>query len=326
MARAMSLNRFMWVEGNVINHRDPSGLGTPVCVPTPYGNQVCTVVPSPDEVVKFVSGVGAGVAVGLAAIIAAMQYQKPIPASELKLSECLRTAPPQRSAECNQLLGLPGVKEGTELWEEAIRKALGDNLWRRIRRLWNQLTEPDPDENPGPVVPRQPVKTPDPSPQPTLTPCGTPTLGATPTREGKVCDPKKVLAWMAPFGKKPVNPTNPDWSAYQFRTSGPFVYEVDYHGIKIDTDGIRPSYCAFLESKYVADPNISPYVPGSNAFPPVRDNARDQIIWEVARYRAIIFDQESPMLKVEFITNNAAAQTYLQTFLFSVSGQAVLIP
>jgi len=336
LGQPMSLNRYSYVQGNPVNWTDPLGYGPEVCLAALAGGPL-----APEIGLACLLGFAVGgAALAYLAFRASRSTQKiniyssgipgnlSLDQSIQQYSQIFNSLERARSQDCSGLTPGGDRERCNQRYAQREREALeqtvipgfireADYVLQEIEEIVKEVTrKPQPQPKPGqtmipPYIPPVP---------PTI--CPSPTATST----SKICDPQKVVQWMSQFKSNPTNPTTPDWSAYQYKTCGPYEYEVRYNGISVNADGIRPSDCSFLDAKHVGDPKNSPFIPGSGVYPPVATNVANELTYLVSRYTAIINDSTSPMVRLEISTNTTQSQTYLRTYLRNTPGTVALVP
>lgn len=149
----------------------------------------------------------------------------------------------------------------------------------------------------------------------------------TPDPSGKTCDPTKVIEWMLRNPGVTERRGLGDNGIYDYQRyyAGNVVYEVRTGmGRPVHPDGVRPFDCAMLDTKYVEDPNNSPFVLGSR----VRENAgaqravlsrridpQEDDLFKRYSYALRASEDINPFTSLEIITNEPRSFSYWQYWI-----------
>ena len=137
---------------------------------------------------------------------------------------------------------------------------------------------------------------------------------------------EEVQGWQKNF-RMSGTPDYKPHNQYEIQHTGPKNIVVEGGGEKIAADGISAS--GYLqETKFVENIRNSPYVEGSNCYPPVREKVLRQLDSEFSRYKAIIDDKNTPIIGLELITNVEEARPFFERLFrkHEISGYVIIKP
>ena len=129
--------------------------------------------------------------------------------------------------------------------------------------------------------------------------------------------------------RNPAGNVNDPRRIYQERVAGLQEFEIKGgNNSKIWADGLDRSTGSVLEAKHIGNPGASPYIPGSSAPQFIRDQIIGQFRDELRRYADIIADPNSPLTKLDVITNNQAAKEFIENLLreYNIPGEVIIRP
>lgn len=134
-----------------------------------------------------------------------------------------------------------------------------------------------------------------------------------------------IEEWVSSFPRKNT-PTNTPKDLYEIRHTGPENIQVSGGGESIWADGIRPSDATLLETKYIGNPERSPFIAGSDAPDFIRDSVVAEVDDEFRRYAAVIHDAQTPVEALEVITNDSRAIPFFEDLLqkYGIPGRVVI--
>jgi RHS repeat-associated protein len=312
MDRAMSINGYGWVEGNVINEIDPSG--------------------------EFIGAIPllllAGILVGAAAAYA-LAYANPCSYPNRRPEECASLSDTLAKV-CSPILYLlpliaqPGTRPGT------LPDTGGSNMPDAIPTLGPGIivVTPPPSQQPterpgtGPTPPpvwddfpfwypgNNPLPTPNPNPRPTPTPTPRPQPTPTPTPSG--CNPSRVQQWIAANAiPVSVDRTGLEFD-YQRQHCGNTEYDVPVGVRRAVPDNIDHTTCRLIDCKYVRPGSkSSPYLPGTIPDPNVAQFMLASVTDQITRYGQLIRDQNTGLTNLEIYTNNDTARQFFQSLIIA---------
>jgi len=336
--RPMSLNGYSWVEGNVPNAVDPSGLQTDV---------ITTTFPSLPDIAKQCGGNPYCLAslLGISVIAALIMLGLPTPAQQKAYQNTNDMLQFWRDYTGNPpTVGVPKKDY------PYIDKWLNED-WSKLEPSWMR-----PPNGKGPdwwklLGLGLGVSAPNlfrilvericggcfTSPQPTAEPVATPTFQPTPTATPNPCNPQRFQQWWNSFPPAPVTTLtgtdeDKEYDKYEDRVArGIGTMQSSRRipaggGETIDADGANPATCRLLEAKHATDIDNPPWRP--NGFSQILNQADD----EIRRYAGAINMAGSQASGLEIHTNSSVSQKYFSqrltaySFISNVTGFSVLTP
>lgn len=151
-----------------------------------------------------------------------------------------------------------------------------------------------------------------------------PALAKDPAALNRAVD-AQVQAWLDDARSFPT-PGNSAADLYEIKHTGPLNFEVLGGGEKALIDGAAGT--DVLEAKFVANPNSSPYVPGSDIDPKFRPVLEAKTDNQFRRLAAIVTDPTTPVGALEVITNDERAVPYFESLMlkYHIPGRVVVRP
>lgn len=146
------------------------------------------------------------------------------------------------------------------------------------------------------------------------------------SRSTKKTDSAAFDEWIRQAQKKPSIEKPEEAAAFQRRYAGPEEILVEGSGEQVWADGARASDAHLVDTKYVGNPESSPFVDNSSCPDSVREIVRKQEMGQLRRYAAIILDPTTPAVGLEIITNDGRAAPYFERLMkeVGVPGEVVV--
>lgn len=133
--------------------------------------------------------------------------------------------------------------------------------------------------------------------------------------------------WVRNAKRRPAQ-SSPEAYRYQQKHAGPEELLVEGGGEKIWADGARLETARLVEAKFIANPEKSPFIPGSECNPRVRAVILEEVTAEFRRYAAVLADARTPAVALEVIVNEARAAPFFEGLLrtLGIPGEVIVRP
>lgn len=133
--------------------------------------------------------------------------------------------------------------------------------------------------------------------------------------------------WVRNAKRRPAQ-ESPDAYRYQQKHAGPEELLAAGGGEKIWADGARLETARLVETKFIANPEKSPFIADSECNPRIRSVIQGEVTAEFRRYAAVIADTSTPAVALEVIVNEARAVPFFEGLLrtLRIPGEVIVRP
>jgi hypothetical protein len=143
----------------------------------------------------------------------------------------------------------------------------------------------------------------------------------------KHVNPKAFSRWLSRAKRRPAR-DSPEAYRYQRKYAGPEEIQVEGGGERIWTDGARMETARLVEVKFIASPEKSPFIQGSQCDTRIRAIIQEEVTAEFRRYAAVLADTSTPAVGLEVIVNDARAAPFFEELLraWAIPGEVLVRP